>query len=142
MHDDKVFVDTNIIVYAYDVSAGEKHEAAVTIMRDLWNTERGVTSTQVLQEFFVNATGKIPKPLDVTTTREIVRDLLKWNPVLINGELIVDAIDIHAAHKYSFWDALIIASAIESGAGTLLSEDSDRHKIKNVVIRNPFKQHR
>lgn len=141
MRDGKVFIDTNILVYAYDLSAGAKHGEAVAIMSDLWNTGRGVTSMQVLQEFFVNATGKIPKPLDSMTAREVVRDFLKWNPVLINGEVIVDAIDIHAAHKYSFWDSLIIASAIESGAGTLLTEDlSDKHKIKNIVIRNPFRQ--
>jgi len=140
MRDGKIFIDTNILVYAYDSSAGAKHEAAVTIMSDLWSAGRGVTSMQVLQEFFVNATKKIPKPLDVTTAREVVRDFLKWNPILINGEIIVDAIDLHAIHKYSFWDSLIIASAIESGAGTLLSEDlSDRHKIKNIAIKNPFK---
>ncbi len=141
MRDDKVFIDTNILVYAYDISAGAKHEEAVAIMSDLWNTGRGVTSMRVLQEFFVNATGNIPKPLDIMTARDVVRDFLKWSPVPINGEVIVDAIDIHAAHKYSFWDSLIIASAIESGAGTLLTEDlSDKHKIKNIVIRNPFKQ--
>jgi predicted nucleic acid-binding protein len=141
MRGGKVFVDTNILVYAYDVSARAKHEVAVTIMRDLWNTGRGITSMQVLQEFFVNATRKIPKPLPVTTAREVVRDFLKWNPLLINGEIIVDAIDIHAMHKYSFWDALIITSAIESGTGTLLSEDlSDRHRIKSIVIKNPFKE--
>ena len=115
MQDAKVFVDTNVLVYAYDVSAGGKHDAAVKIMQDLWNTGRGVISMQVLQEFFVNVTGKIAKPLDVTTAREVVRDFLKWNPVLINGELIVDSIDIHAAHKYSFWDSLIIAAAVEAG---------------------------
>jgi predicted nucleic acid-binding protein len=143
MRDGKVFIDTNILVHAYDVSAWAKHRDAVAIMSDLWNTARGVTSMQVLQGFFANATGKIPKPLNVTTAREVVRDLLKWNPVLINGEIIVDAIDIHAAHKYTFWDSLLIASAIESGAGTLLTEDlSDKHKIKNIVIRNPFKQQR
>ena len=143
MPDAKVFVDTNVLVYAYDVSAGAKNHAAVTIMRDLWDSGRGITSMQVLQEFFVNVTGKIKKPLDVMTAREIVRDFLKWNPVTIDGDLIVEAIDIHAAHKYSFWDSLIIASALEGGAGTLLSEDfSDKHKIKSIVIRNPFKQQR
>ncbi len=141
MPDAKVFVDTNVLVYAYDVSAGAKHHAAVAVMHDLWDSGHGITSMQVLQEFFVNVTGKIAKPLDIMTVREIVRDFLKWNPVVIDGELIVDAIDIHAAHKYSFWDSLILAAAIEGGAGTLLSEDlSDRHKIKSIVIKNPFKQ--
>jgi predicted nucleic acid-binding protein len=139
MKDGKVFVDTNIIVYAYDVSAGEKHHKAVEIMKDIWSTGYGIISSQVLQEFFVNVTGKIPKPLNVPTAKEIVKDLLKWKTVSINGELILEAIDIHNEHKFSFWDSAIIAAAIEGGAGILLSEDlTDKHKIRGVVIKNPF----
>ena len=112
-------------------------------MRDLWDNGRGVISMQVLQEFFVTVTGKIAKPLDTLTAREVVRDLLKWNPVVGTGDILIEAIDIHAVHKYSLWDSLIIASAIEGGAATLFSEDlSGRHTVKNLVIRNPFKQHR
>lgn len=138
--DDKVFVDTNIIVYAYDVSAGDKHLKAVALMDDLWNSGRGIISSQVLQEFFVTVTGKITKPIDFITAKEIIKDLLKWKTVVVDGETILEAIDIHGRHKYSFWDSVIIASAIEGGAGVLLSEDlSDSHKIKEVVIKNPFK---
>jgi predicted nucleic acid-binding protein len=54
MPEDKIFIDTNIIIYAYDVTAGKKHGVAVNILTDLWNSGRGVISTQVLQEFFVN----------------------------------------------------------------------------------------
>lgn len=140
MRDGKVFVDTNVLIYAYDTSAGDKHAEAVKIMQDLWDSGRGVISMQVLQEFFVTVTGKIAKPLDALTAREVVRDLLKWNPVLITGEVLTEAIDIHVAYKYSLWDSLLIASASEAGAVTLLSEDlSDRHKIKNIVIKNPFR---
>ena len=64
MEGDKVFLDTNIIMYAYDVSAGEKHEIAKKILVELWDSGLGVISTQVLQEFFVNVTQKIQKPLD------------------------------------------------------------------------------
>lgn len=143
MRDGKVFIDTNVLIYAYDKTAGAKHDGAAKIIGDLWDNGRGVISMQVLQEFFVTVTGKIAKPLDVKTAREVVRDLLKWNPVIITGEILVEAIDIHAAHKYSLWDSLIIASAIEGGAATLLSEDlSDRQTVKNMVLRNPFKQHR
>jgi predicted nucleic acid-binding protein len=143
MRDGKVFVDTNVLIYAYDRAAGQKHEDAAKIMRDLWDNGRGVISMQVLQEFFVTVTGKIAKPLDTLTAREVVRDLLKWNPVVTTGDILIEAIDIHSAHKYSLWDSLIIASAIEGGAATLLSEDlSDRHTVKTMVIRNPFKQHR
>ena len=59
----KVFLDTNIIIYAYDVSAKEKHEQARKLLVDLWDSGRGVLSTQVLQEFFVSVTQKIPQPL-------------------------------------------------------------------------------
>ncbi len=143
MRDGKVFIDTNVLVYAYDRTAGVKHDDAAKIMGDLWDNGRGVISMQVLQEFYVTVTGKIAKPLDIITAREVVRDLLKWNPVVITGDILVEAIDIQAAHKYSLWDSLIIASAIEGGATTLLSEDlSDRHTVKTMVIRNPFKQHR
>lgn len=139
MKDSKVFIDTNIIVYAYDISAGEKHTKAVEIMKDLWNAGHGMTSTQVLQEFFVTTTKKISKPLDVITAKEIVKDLLKWKTVIVDGGIILEAIDIHREHKYSFWDSVIIASAVEGGAGTLFSEDlSDKHKIKGIVIKNPF----
>jgi predicted nucleic acid-binding protein len=134
-----VFVDTNIVVYAYDISAGSKHSRAAEIMKELWDTGRGVISTQVLQEFFVTTTKKIEKPLDVPAARDIVKDFLKWKTVIVDGETILEAIDVQAGHQYSFWDSLIIASAIQGGAATLLSEDlSPRHKLKGLVIRNPF----
>jgi len=140
MKEGRVFVDTNIIVYAYDASAGEKHSKALEIMKDLWGTGNGIASTQVLQEFFVSVTGKIVKSLSIITAKEIVKDFLKWKIVIVDGEIILEAIDIQNERRYSFWDSLIIASAIAGGAGTLLSEDlSDKHKIKGIVIKNPFK---
>jgi predicted nucleic acid-binding protein len=139
MKDDKVFLDTNIIVYAYDTSAGEKHEKAVKIMEGLWDSGHGIISSQVLQEFFVNVTRKIANPLDVITAKEIVKDFLKWKIVIIDGEIILEAIDIYSKYKYSFWDSMIIASAIEGGARAILSEDlSDMQLIKGLTIKNPF----
>ena len=64
MPEDKAFIDTNIIIYAYDVTAGKKHETARKIITELWDSGLGVISTQVLQEFFVNVVQKIPKPID------------------------------------------------------------------------------
>ena len=61
MSEDRVFVDTNIIIYAYDVTSGNKHKVAGDILADLWTSGTGVISTQVLQEFFVNVVQKIPK---------------------------------------------------------------------------------
>jgi predicted nucleic acid-binding protein len=143
MKDGKTFVDTNIFVYAYDVSSTEKHDVAVHIMKDLWNTGRGVVSTQVLQEFFVTVTKKVPHPLDVMDAKEIVEDLLKWKTITVDGEAILEAIDIHHRYRHSFWDSLIIASALEAGAATLLSEDlSHGEIIKGIKIINPFTEPR
>lgn len=136
----KVFLDTNIIIYAYDISAGDKHKIAKKIYRDLWNSGLGVVSTQVLQEFFVNVIKKIPKPLDKRLAKKIISDLLKWDIVVNDGESILEAVDIFSRYGYSFWDSLIIEAAIKSGSSILLSEDLSHEQIINgVTITNPFK---
>ncbi|MFC1862603.1 PIN domain-containing protein [Thermodesulfobacteriota bacterium] len=141
MPEDKIFVDTNIIIYAFDVTAGKKHKVAVNILTDLWNSGMGVISTQVLQEFFVNVTQKIPRPIDRKLAREIVRDFLKWHVVVNNGDSILDGIDICEKYKYSFWDSMIIGAAIKSGSTFLMSEDlQDGQVIGGVTITNPFKE--
>lgn len=139
MPEDKVFLDTNIIIYAYDRTAGEKHNIAKKIVLDLWNSGLGTISTQVLQEFFVIATQKIPKPLDIKLAKEIMRDLLKWNVVVNDGDSILEAVNILLRYHYSFWDSMIIEAAIKSGAGVLLTEDfSDGQIINGLAIKNPF----
>ncbi|MBW2285041.1 MAG: PIN domain-containing protein [Deltaproteobacteria bacterium] len=139
MPDDKIFVDTNVFIYSYDVTAGEKHIAAGNIMQDLWNSGLGMTSTQVLQEFFVNVVNKIPKPINGRQAREIVHDLLKWQVVVNTGDTIIGAIDIHLKFGYSFWDSMIIEAAITGGAEFLMSEDlQDGQIIGGVTIKNPF----
>ena len=142
MKDDKVFVDTNILIYAYDVSASKKHEVARQIVSDLWNSGHGVLSIQVLQEFFVNVTQKIPKPLDRRSARDIVADFLKWEVIIDDGESILEAVDVLLRYGLSFWDALIVGAAARSGAAVLLSEDlKDGQVIHGLTIRNPFEAH-
>ena len=94
MSEDKIFIDTNIIIYAYDVTAGNKHKVAYSILTDLWNSGLGVISIQILQEFFVNVVQKIPKPIEKKLARKIIRDFMKWNVVVNNGNSIIEAIDI------------------------------------------------
>lgn len=140
MRGDKIFIDTNILIYAYDISAGKKHEISKNIIIDLWDKGNGILSTQVLQEFFVAVTKKISKPLNVRTAKEIVNDLLKWDVVVNDGDSILGAIDIHENYQYSFWDSMIIYSALTSGADLLFSEDlADGQVIKGMKIVNPFK---
>ena len=139
MPDDKTFIDTNIIIYAYDVTAGGKHKTAGIILADLWNSGLGVISTQVLQEFFVNVVQKIPKPIDKRQAKKIVRDFLKWHVVVNTGDSILEAIDICLKYGYSFWDSMIIEAAIKGDAAILISEDlQDGQVVDGVTIKNPF----
>lgn len=139
MPEDKTFIDTNIIIYAYDVTAGRKHKVAGNILAELWNSSLGVISTQVLQEFFVNVVHKIPKPIDKRQAKKIVRDFLKWHVVVNTGDSIIEAIDISLKSGYSFWDSMIIQAAITGDAAVLISEDfQDGQLINGVTIRNPF----
>jgi predicted nucleic acid-binding protein len=140
MKEDKIFLDTNILVYAYDISSGSKHDVARNIVTDLWNSRNGVLSIQVLQEFFVSVTKKIPNPLDIKTAGDMIRDFLLWEIIDNDGELMLAAIDIQSRHRYSFWDSLIIAAAVKSGASVLLTEDLKNGQIiEDVIIKNPFK---
>ncbi len=135
----KIFLDANVIIYAYDVSAGVKREKAQKILLDLWESGQGLLSTQVLQEFFVTVTRKIPQSLELRTAKQIVNDLLSWDIVINDGDSILEAIELHSNHKYSFWDSLIIQAAIKGGASLLLSEDlSGGQNIKGITIKNPF----
>jgi len=140
MNGDKVFVDTNVLVYAYDKDAGKKHRIAVDIMKDLWRSGRGTISAQILQEFFVTLTKKISAPMDISDVRETIRRLSKWDILLIDVDAIIRATELQERYKYSFWDSLIIAAAIAGGARTILSEDlADGQTIQGLTIKNPFK---
>ena len=140
MPEGKIFIDTNILIYAFDVSAGKKHGVSGKIIKDLWVSGEGIISTQVLQEFFVNVVQKIPKPIDKKLAKKIVRDFLKWHLVINYGDSILDAIDISERYGYSYWDSMIIEAAIRGGSTVLISEDlQDGQVIDGVTIRNPFK---
>jgi predicted nucleic acid-binding protein len=138
---DRFFVDTNILMYAHDTSAGAKHERARALVEELWRDRTGVVSTQVLQELSVNLRRKAGRPLDVKATREIVADYLTWHVIVNSGESILEALDFEARYQVSFWDALVLHAAHASGADVLYSEDlSDGQTYGSVRVTNPFKQ--
>lgn len=137
---DKYFVDTNILMYAHDKVAGEKHERARTLVEQLWRDRTGVVSTQVLQELTVNLRRKAGKPLDTMATRDIVADYLTWQVVVNGGESILEALDLEARYQISFWDALVLQAAHASGAEVLYSEDlSDGQTYGSVRVINPLR---
>ena len=78
----KVFVDTNILIYAHDVEAGIRHDRALNLIKDLWQKGCGVVSVQVLQEFYVNITRKIPEPIPRHMARSLVETYAVWEVVI------------------------------------------------------------
>jgi predicted nucleic acid-binding protein len=134
----KTFVDTNILIYAHDLDSGDKHTIAVKTLQELWANRNGVVSPQVLQEFYVNVTRKIAKPLSRKVARTIVDNYAVWC-IETTAADIASAFRIEDEAKISFWDALICASALKAGASRLLSEDLNAgQSMSGVRIENPF----
>lgn len=136
---DRTFVDTNVLIYAHDVDAGRKHDVARTVLRELWAGRAGCLSTQVLQEFYVNVTRKIRRPMPRATARSVVTTYAAWCVDGITPADMAAAFQIEDAARIGFWDALILAVAARSGARRVLSEDLNAgQSIAGVAIENPF----
>ncbi|HEX9200124.1 MAG TPA: PIN domain-containing protein [Acidobacteriaceae bacterium] len=134
----KTFVDTNILIYAHDADQKRKHPIARQHLTDLLRMRSVVVSPQVLQEFYVNVTRKIAKPLTKRAARQIVEDFSVWC-IDCTAADVSAAFRIEDESRISFWDALIFASALKSGAKVILSEDMNAgQKIAGVRIENPF----
>lgn len=134
----KTFIDTNVLIYAHDVDAKAKHVTAKTILRELWPLRTGVLSPQVLQEFYVNVTKKISHPLTKESARLVVSTYTIWCIETTSVE-ISNAFRIEDESRIGFWDALIVASALKSGASRILSEDMNAGQtIAGIRIENPF----
>jgi predicted nucleic acid-binding protein len=136
---DRVFVDTNVLVYAHDVSTGAKHEKARLLVERLWQDRIGAVSTQVLQELYVSLRRKAGRPLASEEARALVADYLRWDVVVNSGESILDAIALEQRYGISFWDALVVQSARACGAEVLYSEDlGDGQLYDSVRVVSPF----
>jgi predicted nucleic acid-binding protein len=134
----KTFIDTNVLVYAHDIDANAKHQTAKAVLGRLWSERTGVLSTQVLQEFYVTVTKKIKFPLSKDLARLVVNSYAIWcmetTPIEISS-----AFQVEDESRIGFWDALIVSSAVKSGATRILSEDLNAgQRISGIVIENPF----
>ncbi len=139
MSGNRRFVDTNVLVYAHDNSAGAKRDQARALVENLWESRDGCLSVQVLQEFFVSVTRKIAKPLDAETAQEIIADLSRWHVHVPAADDVLGAIGIHQRTGISFWDAMIVRSAAEMGCAVLYSEDLNAgQEYSGVLAENPF----
>lgn len=136
---DLQFVDTNILIYAHDISAGPKHARAQELVRRLWASREGCLSIQVLQEFYVNVTQKVAKPLAPEEAADVIAALAAWQVHCPNVEDVLDAIRLQGSHQISFWDAMIMASAIRLGCHTIWSENLSAERVYDgVTVRSPF----
>ena len=139
---DKYFVDTNILIYAHDRSAGLKYERARDLVERLWTSGQGVLSTQVLQELCINLRRKIAHPLPVEEVRRLIQDYLSWEIVVNTPASVLQALEIEVRYRTSFWDALVLQAAESAGAGVVYSEDlaaGQRYGATRVInpLRSP-----
>jgi predicted nucleic acid-binding protein len=135
----KAFVDTNILVYAHDRGAGAKFDRARQLIAELWEDRSGVLSTQVLQEFYINVRRKAARPISRHEARSVLEDYMTWDVVVNTGHSILSAVELERRHDLSFWDALIVQAAKESGADRLFSEDFQHgRRFGHLRVFNPF----
>ena len=133
------FVDTNVLVYAYDATDPVKHGLARTALESLWDDGTGVLSTQVLQEFYAVATAGHKLAMQPREALEIVELYSAWPVVLLDPVVILNASRLHEQHQVSFWDALIVEAARLAGAHRILSEDLRAGQaFDGIRIDDPF----
>ena len=133
------FVDTNVLVYAHDSSAGEKNEQAKELLAEVWQNRTGCVSVQVLQEFYVNVTQKVARPMAPELAAQIVSDLSAWHVHQPGVDDVLSAIRLQGRYQISFWDAMILASAMALGCETVWSEDlNSGQRYDTVTVTNPF----
>ena len=135
----KIFVDTNVLVYALDQADKEKQRVCRAILADLEGAEadQAVISTQIMQEFYVVATRKLG--VEPLKAKGILQAFEHFEVVPVSTALIYEAVDCSLLNQISFWDALVVACALSSGCSLLLSEDlHDGQIIQGIRVRDPF----
>jgi predicted nucleic acid-binding protein len=136
---DKVFFDTNVLVYAFDKSEPEKSTLAKKLIRDFGSEGNIVLSTQVLQEFYVTVTKSKKSMMSKEKAEEIVTDFSEFPLVQVDKTIVFRAMKRHQSNAFSFLDSLIVEAAIQAGCSKLLSEDMQNGlKIGSLTICNPF----
>lgn len=136
-------IDTNVLVYAYDVSEKAKRWVARALLDKVWDQGGGVVTLQNLSEFFVAVTEKVQRPIAVSTARTIISDILRssrWLVIDRRARTIIRAIDLVERIGTPYWDALIAACMLEHGVSVIVTEnEQDFKRIPGITVINPFK---
>ncbi len=137
---DKYFLDTNIIIYSFDLSAPKKQKIAQKLIENALINKNGIISNQVIQEFLNVCTRKFSVPLKMIDVKTYLEQILfPLCEIYASPELYHFALDIQESTQYSFYDSLIVSSAIKSGCGILYSEDLQKGRSSGgLLIENPF----
>jgi predicted nucleic acid-binding protein len=134
---DKIFIDTNILIYSIDKHDPHKMQKARSILNSINENHTGVISTQVMQEFYVASTKKMQG--DPVIIKAVLNQFLNFEVVSISPELIFSAVDCSILNRISFWDALIIVAAVSTKCKEIWTEDlSHNQVIQGILIKNPF----
>jgi predicted nucleic acid-binding protein len=135
----RIFVDTNVFVYAKQASEHMKQPLAARWLERLWDEQIGRTSVQVLNEYYTTLTRKIKPALPPADAWDDIKNLIAWNPQCMDLELLHRGREIEERYRLSWWDSLIIAAAQLQNCALLLTEDlQDRAVYGGVTVRNPF----
>jgi predicted nucleic acid-binding protein len=137
---DRFFLDTNILVYSFHQSTPRKTERAERLVSHALATGKGVISYQVVQEFFNVAFRRFPEPMQLEQSEQFLSSVLRplWT-VNSSPALCVRGLQILERFRLQWYDALIVAGALEAKCGILYSEDfQNGQKFDDLEIRNPF----
>lgn len=134
-----VFVDTNIWLYARDTRDARKHRIACDWLDKLWQTAQGRTSLQVVNEYYVNVTRKLARPMSREEAWADVEMMLAWRPHPQTADTLKLARSLESRHRLSWWDALVVASASAEDCDLLLSEDLQHGQVlAGIKVCDPF----
>ena len=137
---DRAFLDTNILVYAYDKHEARKQKVAQALLTDSIEQENALVSVQVLGEFFNVVTRRIKEPMSPDEAQKIIVGLSILPVQDVDLAMVNRAIDTHKAYQISYWDSLIVAAAERAACTRILSEDlNDGQSYHGIIVANPFK---
>jgi len=134
-----VFVDTNVLLYAFDDQTPAKRDQARRWLEVCWQRRCGRVSTQVLNEFYANARRKFATAISAGDARAEVRRYQVWHPWQIDHPTVETAWAVESRYGLSYWDALMVAAAQQMGCVVFLTEDLQHNQqIDKLRIINPF----
>jgi predicted nucleic acid-binding protein len=137
---DRFFLDTNILVYAYDGHDPNKQKIAQSLVIEGLELDTGILSVQVLGEFFSVVTRQIKRLMTPDEAREAIVLFSNLPVQEIDLTLVQRAIETHKIYGISYWDSLIVAAAERAQCKSILTEDlNDGQVYHGISVSNPFK---